>query len=121
MGSPLAAIEGEATMPEPKLRVQLIADGPTIASIMTVAPEGSVAPHALSGTDQRLGMAEVAAVVAIVQGSLEIAKLIVEAFQHAERKTSITVRTPKGAVTIKADAAVSVPHVLQALEEAGIL
>lgn len=107
-------------MLEPKLRIQLISDHDMIRRITEAAPPDSVTPHTLSGSDQRLGIAEVAAIVAVVHSSLEIAKVLVKAFEQANRKTSITVRTPKGSTTIQTDAALSAADVLRVLEEGGI-
>ena len=105
------------------LRIQLISDGGSIEALRQAAAAQAVAtePVKLQASDQRFGLAEAVAIMAIVHSAAEIAELLVKAFVHLRGTHKITVKTPRGTVTIEGDAKTSADLVLAKIREAGIL
>jgi hypothetical protein len=109
-------------MLRPSFRIQFVSDRESIGALSQVAAADSVAtePFEVPVSDQRFGLAEAAAIVAIVYTSAQIAELLVKAYKQLRGKKKITVKTPKGSVTIESDSSASVDVILKEIENAGI-
>jgi hypothetical protein len=110
-------------MTEASLRIQFVSDRESIDAISEAAAADSVVtePHEIPVSDQRFGIAEVAAIIAIVHTSAKIAELLCKAYKALRGQKKITVRTPKGSVTIEGDGSTPVELILKQIEDAGIL
>ncbi len=105
------------------LRIQFVSDSESIDALSRVAAAGSVTtePHDIPVSDQRFGIAEAAAIIAIVHTSAQIAELLVKAYKALRGQRKITVKTPKGSVTIEGDSSITIEAVLKQMENARIL
>ena len=104
-------------------RIQLISDRESINALSQAAAAGGVVtePHEVPVSDQRFGIAEVAAIAAIIHASAQIAELLVKAYKEQSGQHSITIKTPKGSVTIEGDSSTPVEVVRKMIEDAAIL
>jgi hypothetical protein len=104
-------------------RVQLISAGEGIDAVRDAAANTSIQTQAteLPKSDQRFGLAEVAAVVAIVHASTEIAGMLARAYSALNKPKKITIKTPKGSVTIDGKAGISAAAILSKMQEAEII
>jgi len=104
-------------------RIQLISDSESIEALREAAAAQAVAtePAKLPVSDQRFGLAEAAAILAVVASAAQIADLLVKAYVHLRGTRKITVKTPRGSVTIEGNASTSADQVLAKIREAGIL
>jgi hypothetical protein len=103
-------------------RIQLVSDKESIVALSQAAVADSVLtePLEIQVSDQRFGIAEAAAIIAIVHTSAEIGALLVKAYKALRGTKKITIRTPKGSLTIEADGSASVEAIRQQIESAGI-
>jgi hypothetical protein len=112
-----------STNEKPGMRVQLISDPETIEALSRAAISDSsvTQPYEIATSDQRLGLVEVAAVVAIVRSSAEVAQLLARAYQALRSKKKITIKSPKGSVTIVGDASIAGADIEKQLSHSHIL
>jgi hypothetical protein len=105
------------------IRVLMISDQETVHAISQAAAEISVKtePHELKVSDQRFGLAEAAAIIGIFYTVTKVAELLVKIYKTLHGQRKITVKTPKGSVTIEGDASMTVEDLRKVIEEAGIL
>ncbi|MBI5716375.1 MAG: hypothetical protein HZC37_01655 [Burkholderiales bacterium] len=102
--------------------VQLFTSRATIDLLSQAAAEASieVRPVTVTVSDQRLGIAEIAAILALVKTAAEIAKLLIEAYKKAREPQKVIVKTPVSSITLEIDGKVTVEAVVQKLKEVGI-
>jgi hypothetical protein len=105
------------------LRVQLLSDSESIDAIGKIAAMDSVAtePAELPASDQRFGIAEAAGIIAVIHTSAEIALLLAKAFKLVRGQKKITLRTPRGSVTIEGDATTAEDVILAKIKAAAII
>ena len=110
-------------MTDAGLRIQLVSDRESIEALSQAAVADSVATEAYQApmSDQRFGIAEAAAIIAIVHTAAQIAELLVKAYKTLRGQKKITVKTPKGSVTIEGDSSTPFKVILKQIREAGIL
>jgi hypothetical protein len=111
------------TKAEAPIRIQLVSDRASIEALSEAAIAESIntQAHEVTVTDQRLGIAEVAAIIAIVRSSAEITQLLARAYQALRSKKKITIKSPKGSVTIEGDASTLREDIDRKLAESDIL
>jgi hypothetical protein len=109
-------------MSERGYRIQLVSDKESIGALSQAALADSVStePAEIPVSDQPFGLAEAAAIIAIVHTSAEIAALLVKAYKALRGKKKITIKSPKGSLTIEADNSVSAEEIFQQIGKAGI-
>jgi hypothetical protein len=109
-------------MTSSSVRIQLLSDAEGIDAISDAAAARSIAtgPIPIPMSDQRFGIVEAAAIVAIVKGSVEVVELLVNAYKKLEGRKKITIKTPKGSVTIEGDDSISTGTIQKRIEEADI-
>lgn len=103
-------------------RIQFVSDSESIDALSQAAAAGSVPtePHDIPVSDQRFGIAEAAAIIAIVHTSAQIAALLVKAYKALRGQRKITVKTPKGSVTVEGDSSIRTEAILKQIEDARI-
>jgi hypothetical protein len=108
--------------PAGSFSVQLLASRATIDLLSEAAGEASieVRPLTVTTSDQRLGIAEIAAILAVVKTAVEIGKLLIEAWKKAHEPQKVIVKTPVSSITLEIDGKVTIDAVVQRLKEAGI-
>ncbi|GJH28954.1 hypothetical protein [Caballeronia novacaledonica] len=82
----------------------------------SVATEPATVPM----SDQRFGIVELAAIVAIVKGTAEVGGMLTDAYKKLQGRRKITVKTPKGSVTIDGDGSMSKDAILERIQQADI-
>lgn len=109
-------------MPNPQLRIQLVSDRESIDAVRRSAAEGIASePTEVSNSDQRFGIAELTAIIVVVKTALEVAVLLADAFKAVRGPKTITIKTPKGSVTIQGDGSMPPEAILEKLQAAGVL
>ena len=105
------------------LRIQLISDGESLNALSKVAASESIAIESaeIPKSDQRFGLAEAAAIVAVVRTSVQIAELLAKAYKLMRGRKKITIKTPRGTVTIDADSETAADTILAKIQGAGIM
>jgi hypothetical protein len=105
------------------LRIQLLSDREGIDALTQAAAADSVTTETseVQTSDQRFGVVELAAIIAIVHGTAQIAELLVKAFNSLKSDKTITVKTPKGSLTLEGGPSTSVEKLLEQIEASGIL
>ena len=104
------------------LRVQLVADVDTINAIhQSAGDEMSAEPINIPTNDQKFGVAELAAIIVIAKGIAEIAELLAKAYRTFRGSKTITIKTPKGTVTIEGDASITTETIRAQLEAAAVV
>jgi hypothetical protein len=108
--------------PSSALAVQLLASSATIGLLSQAAAEASieVRPLTVTTADQRMGIVEIAAILALVKTAVEIANLLIEAYKKAREPQKVIVKTPVSSITLEIDGKLSVEAIVQKLKEAGI-
>lgn len=109
-------------MTSSSVRIQLLSDIEGIDALSRTASTRSIAtePISIPMSDQRFGIVEAAAIVAIVKGSAEVIELLANTYKKLEGRKKITVKTPKGSVTIEGDDTILTGAIQKRLEEADI-
>lgn len=104
-------------------RIQIVSDSESINALAQVASDDLLAsePQEIPTSDQRFGIAEAAAIVAIVHTSTQIAELLVKAYKDFRGHRKYTIRTPKGSVTIEGDSTTRAEAIIGQIDEARIL
>lgn len=110
-------------MSQTGFRIQLISDSESIDALSQAAAADSVVtePLEIRGSDQPFGIIEAAAIIAIVHTSVQIAHLLVKTYKELRGQKKITIKTPKGSLTIEGDSSTSFEAILKQIENAGIL
>lgn len=124
------SIKGRLTPGKPKdddmtssnVRIQLLSDVGGIAALSRAAATRSIVtePISLSMSDQRFGIVEAAAIVAIVKGSAEVVELLANAYNKLQDRKKITIKTPKGSVTIEGDNSISPKAIQERIDDADV-
>ncbi|TCW83919.1 hypothetical protein C5O80_12460 [Burkholderia sp. SRS-46] len=104
------------------IRIQFLSDADSINALSRVAAMRSVAtePVTVPMSDQRFGIVEIAAIIAIVKESAEVVGLLADAYKKLQGCRKITVKTPKGSVTIEGDGSLSTDAIQERVEQADI-
>jgi hypothetical protein len=110
-------------MSEAPIRVLLISDRESIHAVSRAAAESSVKtePHELNMSDQRFGLVDASAIVGIFYSVAKVAELLAKTYKILRGQRKITVKTPKGSVTVEGDATTTVEDIGKIITEAGIL
>jgi hypothetical protein len=105
------------------LRIQIVSEPEVIETLSRAAAAANIATtlHENRTSDQRFGLVEAAAVIAIVKSVAEVAQLLAKTYKALKGRNKITVKTPKGSVTIEGDAETPFSHIREQIENAGIL
>jgi hypothetical protein len=114
---------GDYHMGKQSMRIQIISDRESVESLSQVAAANSVMtePSELTESDQRFGIAEAAAIIAIVYQAAQIAELLVKTYKALRGRKMVTIKTPKGSVTLEVDSSATVEVILKKIQEAGIM
>jgi hypothetical protein len=109
-------------VPNDPMRIQLIGDSTSVRGLSEVAVSQSIEvyPSEVPMTDQRFGLGEVAALIAIVHTAAQIADLLVKTYQTVRSMRKMTIKTPKASVTIEIDDSTSRESILKQLDSAGV-
>lgn len=104
------------------LRIQFVSEPEVIEALSraAVAEEVAIHPHEIRSSDQRFGLVEAAAVIAIVKGAAEVAQLLAQTYKALKGHNKVTVKTPKGSVTIEGDGATPFEQIRGQIENADI-
>jgi len=86
-------------------RFQIITESRFIKELNDIAAQNHVRtePHELPNTDQNFGLVEATAVIAFVYSVAELAELIVKVWKSTKSSTKVTIKTPKGEITVQGD------------------
>lgn len=109
--------------PASPFTVQLVASQATVDALSEAAAQATieVRPARLSKADQQLAIAELAAILAVVKTGAEIIQLLIEAYKKAREPQRVTVKTPKGSITLEIDETVNAEALADRLKDAGIV
>lgn len=86
-------------------RFQIITESSFVHALEAIAADDKIRtdPHELHDTDQNFGLAEATAVIAFVYSIAELADLIMKVWKATKRSTRVTIKTPKGEITVEGD------------------
>lgn len=87
------------------IRVQVIAEKTFIAELKEAGKMDweKVEDHTLPDTDQHFGIAEAAAIIVVVHSVAKLAETIVKVWKGTKIRSAVTIKTPKGSITIESD------------------
>lgn len=102
------------------MRIELKSDTQTIAAIKSAAEAGAMATEDrdVAQDGQNFGLVEIAALIVVAKSAAELAKMLVEVWKTTKHDVAVTIKTPKGEVTVKGASTKTVDEVLAELQPA---
>jgi hypothetical protein len=100
------------------LRVQIVSEIDFINEFKESVRSSSIEiqPKEIDSIDQEFGLAEAAAIIAILYSAAQLAEKIVDVWTKTKRPAKVTVTTPKGSVSIEADAGETIDSLVEKLK-----
>lgn len=99
------------------IRVQLISEEAFVDRFESATGDSGLTTerHALAKDGQNFGLVEVAALIVVAKSVAELAKAIVEVWKATKLNAKVTVKTPKGSITVEGDSNRSVDELVAQL------
>lgn len=102
------------------VRLQIISESTFVDALKDAkTPELDLTDHQLPDSDQNFGLVETAAVIAIITSIAELAHLLVKTYNDINNDNlEVTIKTVKGAITVKGIKARNFEYWMKKLQDA---
>lgn len=109
-------------MGDVKMKIRLISDPETTAVLAKAAREAKVeaGEAELKSLDNRFGLAEVSAIFAIAQTSVQLGALIYSGWKARQKRTKVILQSPHGSLTIEGSEDLKLDEVIERINQAGL-
>lgn len=110
-------INSSATLP-----VELVADQAMVEALKQAAADASieVRPSKVPKSSLFFGVAEAAAILALIKGAVEVANLLIAAYKKLKKTQKVVVKTTVGSVTLQIEDEVRADSIAGQLKRIGI-
>lgn len=102
-----------------RIRVQIISEANLIDALKaSTTTQAEFTSHDLPDSDQNFGLVEAAAVIAVATSAAKLAEIIVRIYKEIKNDSiEVTIKTAKGALTVKGQQAKTVEALLHQFKE----